>query len=291
MKIPGAGNMKVHIEYYLHKSYIRWIRPRIAEEINRQRVKLIWDAWGYWPLLFLRILPLFDKLRLLMRCLIIDWHVVHCHKPKEMSIICHALAERRGNPGEAFLEAGCWQGGSSAKFSVICNMLGYRLCIYDSFEGVEPMTPEERVDSHHDFSREYAAAESVLRETFARFGEMGICSIHKGWFADTLATRPVPYRVRVAFIDCDLAKGTNEALRGIVPALVDDGWIFSQDFHLKPVQRLLCDPATWDRFGKGVPIITRLGRRLASIRFTSHAELISEGVVRDTYTNRSQEHC
>ena len=164
------------------------------------------------------------------------------------------------------LEAGCWQGGSSAKFSLICKMLGYRLCIYDSFEGVEEMTPEEKAKGT-DFSGTYAAAESVVRENIMRYGDVTICHLHKGWFADTLAKGTLPYSVQVAYIDCDLAKGTKEVLTGVVPTLLKNGVIFSQDFHLGTVREIILDKATWIPFGKGIPDVKQLYRNLASIRF------------------------
>lgn len=250
----------------IRKLYIRYIRPHISEEINRQRLKLIYFVWGYWPLLFLRNLSPRKKLKTLWRFLVIDWSIVHAHRPFEISVVCQALAERRARVGEAMLEAGCFNGGSSAKFSTVCSMLGYRLCIYDSFEGVEEMSPEETVGTY-DFSGKYASSENLVRDNIIRYGEISVCSFHKGWFAETLANTPISYPVRVAYIDCDLAKGTREALQGIVPALVDDGWIFSQDFHINPVVKLLLDPNTWLPFRKSGPTITRLGEQIASIRF------------------------
>ena len=68
------------------------------------------------------------------------------------------------------------------------------------------------------------------------------------------------------------AKGTREVLSGIVPSLVEDGWLFSQDYHIKAVKRLLHDPSTWEPYGQGVPNITFLGHSLASIRFPSTAD-------------------
>ena len=135
-------------------------------------------------------------------------------------MICQAIAERPAISGETFIEAGCWQGGSSARFSIICNMLNYSLCIYGSFEGVEPMSPEDKAESY-DFSGEYASPGSILHKNLALYSEPNVCTIHKGWFVDTLAKGAVPYKVRLAFIDCDLAKGTREVLTGIVPALTD----------------------------------------------------------------------
>jgi O-methyltransferase len=255
-----------NVEYYVRKWYAAWIRPYISKEVNRQRLKLIWTVWGYRFLFSLNTLPLPDRLRLLVRFLNVDWHVVHGHSPAEISIVCRAIAERPALSNEGLIEAGCWQGGSSAKLSILCERLNYCLHIYDSFEGVESMSADDKVESH-DFSGEYASPESVLRQHLTSYGELSVCTIHKGWFSDTLAKDAVPCKVRLAFIDCDLAKGTREVLTGIVPALTDDGWIFSQDFHIKPVQKLLYDTATWDSLERGRPTIKRLGRRLASIRF------------------------
>lgn len=85
----------------------------------------------------------------------------------------------------------------------------------------------------------------MVWENLKKYGEAEVCVIHKGWFCDMLAIRPVSNGIKVAYIDCDLAKGTKEAIKGIVPSLVDDGRIFSQDYHIKPVQKLLKDPVFW----------------------------------------------
>ena len=255
------------IEEFIRKLFVRWLRHRISKEINRQRLKLIWNMWGYWSLFSIKTLSFLDKLILIVKFLVIDWNVLHAHKPREISVVCCSLADRFAYPGEVLLEAGCWRGGSSAKFSLICSKLGYRLCIYDSFKGVEQMYNGEEEGQGYDFSGEYVASEDTLKENVARYGNIDLCSIYKGWFTHTLATGPVPYNVRVAFIDCDLAKGTKEALLGIVPSLVEDGWIFSQDFHIRPVQQVLCDPTTWRHFGKDVPTITRVGHCLAYLQW------------------------
>ena len=164
------------------------------------------------------------------------------------------------------VEAGCWKGGSSAKFSLLCATLGYRLCIYDSFQGVEKLDSIDQA-KEWDYAGQYASPKDVLEENLRRYGVPEVCSVYEGWFSETLARRPVPHPVRLVFIDCDLAKGTMEVLRGTVPSLVQDGWIFSQDYHIEPVRRLLFDPAIWDSLSKQSPTVTPLGAFLASLRF------------------------
>jgi hypothetical protein len=245
--------------------YIKYIRQLIPEGISQQRLKLSYYIWGYYPLFKIRTLSLVDKLKLLIRYLIIDWNVEHCHSPFEISMVCYELANRYARPGEIFLEAGCWKGGASSKFSIICKMLGYVCHIYDSFEGVEITEHIGKLEGY-DYSGEYCASENTVRKNIRQYGQAEACMIHKGWFCDTLATGPVSSRIKVAFIDCDLAKGTKEALMGIVPSLVDDGCIFSQDYHIISVQKLLNNQYTWGCLNAKVRLIEKLDKRLAVIK-------------------------
>jgi O-methyltransferase len=249
----------------IKETYIKYIRPLISDGISQQRLKLIWYIWGYYPLFSIKTLSLVDKLKLLVRYLIIDWNVEHSHSPFEISMVCQELARRYANPGEILLEAGCWKGGASAKFSIICKMLGYVCYIYDSFEGVE-ITEHIDKSEDYDFSGEYSASENTLRDNLGKYGQAEACLIYKGWFCDTLARGSVSSKIKVAFIDCDLAKGTKEALMGIVPCLVDDGCIFSQDYHIKSVQKLLNNRETWGFLNAKVRFIEKLDERLAIIK-------------------------
>ena len=42
------------------------------------------------------------------------------------------------------VECGCWQGGSTVNLSLICDIVGRRLVVYDSFEGLPPAEPNDR---------------------------------------------------------------------------------------------------------------------------------------------------
>jgi O-methyltransferase len=250
----------------LRRAYVRWFRPLCSRPIDQQRLKLFYFVWGYYPLLGMGLRP-FATLWLVYRFLRIDWNVSHAHRPYEIARVCLALAGRPPDQkGEALVECGCWQGGSSAKFSLACSLMGFDLHIYDSFQGVEPLSDDEKRGSY-DFSGEYSASESVLKAHLIRYGEPRVCSIHPGWFSESLAARPVSYPVRAVYIDCDVAKGTQEALKGLVPCLVADGFIFSQDYHIPPVRRLLNDMTTWRPFGRGEPVESVLSEQLAMFRF------------------------
>ena len=105
------------------------------------------------------------------------------------------------------------------------------------------------------------------RQTLENYGEPGVCLIQKLWFKDTLAKVLVSNPVRLAYVDCELFKGTEEALTGFVPSLVEDGYIFSEDYHLRAVREFLCKLENLERFGKRPMVVTPLCAKLASIRF------------------------
>jgi O-methyltransferase len=243
--------------------YVKFLRP-LVKETTQHHLRILWFIGGYAPLLFLKEVSFSDRLNLLRRFLVIDWNIIHAHRPSEIADVCKVLAIRRARAGETLLEAGCFTGGSSAKFSIVCKMFGYRLCVFDSFEGVEKMT-EAEIKESYDFSGEYAVPEETVRANVEKYGEISVCTFHKGWFKDTLANQTLPFPVRLAFIDCDVAKGTKEALQGVIPALTADGCVFSQDFHIRTVTELLYSPETWASFGKTVPTITILSEKLACI--------------------------
>lgn len=225
--------------------YARHVRPRLSSDLQRQRVRLAWHVWGYWRLLLPSALPPRTRAVLVGRFLRVDWSMVHAHKPTEIARIGRRLAGRRGRPGEVVVEAGCWTGGSTAKLSLLCRELGLELEVYDSFQGVEAV-PVAAGDT--DFGGRYAAGEELVRANVEALGALEVCRFHPGWFADTLA-HGVGRPVRLAYVDCDIVKGTVEAMEGVLPELVDDGLVYSQDFHIRPVRAWLEDPESWRRVG------------------------------------------
>ncbi|PIP79770.1 MAG: hypothetical protein COW85_00195 [Ignavibacteria bacterium CG22_combo_CG10-13_8_21_14_all_37_15] len=250
----------------IKKLYVKLIRPLISNELDQQRLKLIWFIWGYVPMFRIKEMSLKEKISLFKKFIKTDWNILHSHRPQEISEVIKFLAKRKAEPNEIMIEAGCFNGGSAAKFSHFCKMQGLTLHIFDSFEGVEPLSPELK-SIEYDFAGLYAASEEFVWNNLKRFGEPDICKTYKGWFCNTMKPGNIIHPVRTVFIDCDLAKGTTEVLDGIIPKLAKDGIIFSQDYQFPTVRALLNDKNTWTRYGKGLPEVKKLCFNLASIEF------------------------
>ena len=261
--VTSANSSRPILERAVHAVYKRVVVPFVGDPLTRQRFKLLWFVPGYWALIVARSrLSLAQRLRLFVQFLRIDWHILHAHTPYEITCIVVALSQSHSQSGRAFVEAGCWQGGSSAKLSILCELLGLELHVYDSFQGVEHVP---RIPGEWDYSGEYATPETTVRDNVARFGEKSVVTYWPGWFAETLAKCPLKLPVAAAYIDCDIAKGTHEALLGIVPSLVPHGVIFSQDYHIRSVRALLEDHVTWEGLGVPVPAFRQYDRRLVGL--------------------------
>jgi O-methyltransferase len=224
----------------------------------RRLLNLVWCLAGYGRILSAQ-LPLRTRWRLIRSFLRVDSNVARAHQPAEMAEIVRWLASRKPG-GELFVEAGCWKGSSSCKFSHLCEILGYKLMIYDSFAGVEAVDES----SEMDFSRMYASTREEVAENLRRYGVAARCELIPGWFSESIA-HGAPATVAAAYIDCDLAKGTYEVLSGIIGKLSPDGVVFTQDYHIPVVRNLLHDPNTWRSLGVGQPVIQPLCFNLAAL--------------------------
>ena len=241
-----------YLKRRIRRLYVNHLRDRFPDPIHRARLRLLWTGFGYWPLLLGRALPARVRLRLLIGFLRIDWNVEHGHYPIEITRIAGLAASRPARPGEIMVEAGCWKGGSTAKFSLLCAHLGLQLHVYDSFQGV-PVGQSDPTD--YDFSSEFASTEDEVLANLRRYGRPEVCTLHRGWFADTIARDGAPGEVRLVYVDCDLAGGTRQVLAGVVPHLAPDAVVLSQDFHIPAVRDLLADAGAWAELGVPKPSV------------------------------------
>jgi Macrocin-O-methyltransferase (TylF) len=233
-----VSEVRQRVRKRVRRFYVRRIRPHLATPLAQQRARLAWQGWSYLRLLGPSALPVTARLRLIGTCLRTDWTLAHAHRPPEIAPVLQAVASRPAAPDEAVVEAGCWQGGATVKLSRACAALGYRLWVYDSFEGVEPHVPEE---GEYDFTGEYQASPTTLQANLARLGRPEVVTVVEGWFEDTLGAGRVPDTIHTVLVDCDLGKGTREVLDATRPHLTPDARVFTQDFHIPEVRTAIAD--------------------------------------------------
>jgi O-methyltransferase len=164
----------------------------------------------------------------------------------------------------AVVEAGCYQGGGTAKLSLAAEKAGRKLIVFDSFQGLPEHDEPPSVNIFGEtvaFSPgQYRAGLEEVRANVARFGAPGICDFRPGWFIETMPGFREP--IALLFLDVDLAASTRTVLKHLYPRLVPGGILFSHDGHLPAVLSVFRDEEFWKReVGCPPPRFEGLGRR------------------------------
>lgn len=148
------------------------------------------------------------------------------------------------------IECGCYKGGSTANLSLVCSLVGRRLVVCDSFEGLPEPGPEDRehfsVHTQHTDVYEqgrFAASLEEVRDNIARYGEVGSCEFVKGFFEDTLHTLDGKYVM--AFLDVDLVASLKSCLTAIWPNLQEGCRVFVHEARSLSFVALFFDTSWW----------------------------------------------
>lgn len=148
------------------------------------------------------------------------------------------------------VEAGAYNGCSTAKFSIAAEMTGRKLVVFDSFKGL-PENQFEKTDKYYygiklSFSKgNYSGSLNKVKNNIKKFGKINACSFRQGWFNETMPEFSEP--VIAVFLDVDLASSTKTCLKYLYPLLVPGGIIVSQDGHIPSVRKVFEDKKFWEK--------------------------------------------
>lgn len=207
-------------------------------------------------------MTLAERVRLVRNAYAASFTIDSPHRQEEILTFVKAILAIPPDTAGGIVEAGCYKGSSTAKFSLAAAAVGRELVVFDSFCGL----PEN--DEPHDrniFGRpesfqhgEYCGTLEEVTANVSRFGAVMACRFVPGWFADTLPAFREP--VAAAYMDVDLAASTRECIKHLYPLLRRGGVLYSQDGHLPLVIEVLDDDRFWERdVGCRKPRIRGLG--------------------------------
>jgi O-methyltransferase len=170
---------------------------------------------------------------------------------EHLAIAAHIIGVPSHTRG-CVVECGCYRGGSTVNLSLAAAMTGRELHVFDSFEGLPtPLAGGAENVVHHERAKNsyergmYAAPLDEVRENVRRFGDIGVCHFHKGWFDDTLAGFAEP--CVAAFCDVDLRASLETCVRAIWPTMVDGGALFVHEARHHEIASLFFDEDWWER--------------------------------------------
>jgi len=142
----------------------------------------------------------------------------------------------------AIVECGCWCGGSTANLSLIADLVGRELIVYDSFEGLPPHREDDR-NSTPGFEGVFGTEVEAVRRNVARHGKVDRVSFRKGWFADTLGDHTEP--IVLAFVDVDYHASLEDCVINLWPHLTAKGYLFIDEYALVDYCALFYSERFW----------------------------------------------
>ena len=178
--------------------------------------------------------------------------------PEEMLSIVHHLYVMKslGATGD-FAEFGCFKGFSSSMLSYACQLLGIRMHIFDSFEGLPPS------DSSYYRAGEFRGDLEEVQHNVGKFGAPEVVTYHKGFFSASLPVSNIPGLISL-WMDVDLASSATDVMT-IADRLDPRGAVFSHECDADNfvngeivAYRDSVIPSIMDRFsGFGAPVTGR----------------------------------
>jgi O-methyltransferase len=142
------------------------------------------------------------------------------------------------------LECGTWQGGSATNLSLACRIVGRKLLVFDSFEGLPAAVPGDREAVWYK-PGDYAGPLEVVRRNIGRYGALEVCEFVKGWYEDTLPSLDRP--IVLAFVDVDLEASLHTCVKAIWPCLTEHGHLFIDEAMSLDYVSLFFSEAWWRR--------------------------------------------
>lgn len=172
---------------------------------------------------------------------------VECvHKEEEPAAFINYMLEHQ--PEGVIVEAGCYKGGGTAKFSLLAETLGKKMYVFDSFEGLPSHSEDHKTNIYGKpvtFSEgEYKSTYEITTENVKNYGNADCCTFVKGWFENTFDS--FNEKVAGAYIDVDLVKSVKECMIKFYPLLAENGVLYCHDGHLPLVIELLEDEKFWE---------------------------------------------
>lgn len=156
------------------------------------------------------------------------------------------------------VECGTYKGVSATNLSLICTLVGRKLEIFDSFEGLpEPSAQDKEhsiIGTQETHYYEKGWWEGTLEEVkgnIKTYGNIDVCNFHKGYFNQTLPH----FRETCAqiFVDVDYRDSLADCLKNLWPLLQDGCYFFVHEAQHMEIASLFYSEKWWGEELQGIP--------------------------------------
>jgi O-methyltransferase len=124
------------------------------------------------------------------------------------------------------VECGTWKGASAANLSLVCRIVGRKLKVFDSFQGLPAAKPGDREGQSYR-PGDYKGDLEEVKRNITKCGSVEACEFYPGWFHETLPLLNSP--VLLAYIDVDLEDSLDTCVKHLWRNLVDCSYLFTDE--------------------------------------------------------------
>jgi hypothetical protein len=163
-------------------------------------------------------------------------------------VLAQALLNVPPDVAGVAVECGAWKGASSCALSLVCERIGRRLLVCDSFQGLPDDGAKRHIGIHSGIYGHYregmfCGALDEVRENIRQHGALSVCDFVPGFFSASLQALRDP--VVFAFLDVDLEGSTRDCLKHLWPLLAEGCSIYCDDAADLEVVKVYFDSAWW----------------------------------------------
>jgi Methyltransferase domain len=159
------------------------------------------------------------------------------------------------------VECGTFKGGSAANLSLVAELCGRQIHIFDSFAGL----PDPGASDDPSYQRgDYCGRFAEVTANIERCGAIEVCTFHRGYFSETLPDFGEP--CILAFLDVDLVDSLTSCFKYLWPLLQSGCYLFSHEARDPNIIRAFFDDAWWqDNLNMNAPGLVGSGTGLGLI--------------------------
>jgi hypothetical protein len=148
------------------------------------------------------------------------------------------------------VECGCYVGSMSVNLSLVCRLVGRRLILCDSFQGLpEPSEyDKEHYAIHTGHTDEYwagrfAASIDLVKGNLRKYGDLDVCDFVVGFYDQSLKgfNRPTA----LAFLDVDLIDSVKPCIEAIWPNLSQGSRMYVHEARSLSIVAVFFDNEFW----------------------------------------------
>ncbi|MCB5174377.1 TylF/MycF/NovP-related O-methyltransferase [Microvirga lenta] len=200
-----------------------------------------------------------------------------CTVPEHLELAAAILRLPRTMPGDV-VECGCYVGSMSVNLSLACKLVGRRLIICDSFQGLPP--PKDYDRAHHAvhtghtdeyWEGRFAASLDLVKDNLRRYGALDVCDFVVGFYDESLKDFDRP--TALAFLDVDLIDSVKPCIEAIWPRMAPGSRMYVHEARNLPLVAVFYDNAYWRAAvgqdapgfvgaGTGLPLSAHIGSEI-----------------------------